>query len=174
MNFSVKDTDTIPPKINFTNNGRSKMPKSAGVASSSTGSGRRKAKKVKLGPGFSQMDWIKLNRKITPEKQIEAGVTRIELQKHNTQYDCWMVLRGKVYNVTKYIPYHPGGFDEVMKGAGIDGTKLFDSSHQWVSIDGFLENCYVGDYVGDETGTKKDEEDDGGDGLSWDDLMDEL
>jgi cytochrome b involved in lipid metabolism len=33
---------------------------------------------------------------------------------------------GKVYNITPYLEYHPGGIPEIMKGAGKDGTSLFD------------------------------------------------
>lgn len=33
---------------------------------------------------------------------------------------------GRVYNATAYIEYHPGGVDELMKGAGKDATALFD------------------------------------------------
>lgn len=36
-----------------------------------------------------------------------------------------------VYNVTPYIDYHPGGEDELMKAAGIDGTDLFDQVEIW-------------------------------------------
>ena len=33
---------------------------------------------------------------------------------------------GRVYNVTPYMEFHPGGEDELMRGAGKDGTSLFD------------------------------------------------
>ena len=33
---------------------------------------------------------------------------------------------GKVYNITPYMEYHPGGEEELMRGAGIEGTQLFD------------------------------------------------
>ena len=33
---------------------------------------------------------------------------------------------GLVYNVTPYMEFHPGGEEEMMRGAGIDGTALFD------------------------------------------------
>lgn len=33
---------------------------------------------------------------------------------------------GMVYNVTPYMDYHPGGEEELMKAAGMDGTDLFD------------------------------------------------
>lgn len=33
---------------------------------------------------------------------------------------------GMVYNVSAYMDFHPGGEEELMKAAGIDGTDLFD------------------------------------------------
>ena len=38
---------------------------------------------------------------------------------------CFLLL-GRVYNVTPYMEYHPGGEEELMKGAGADGTNLFN------------------------------------------------
>ena len=49
-----------------------------------------------------------------------------EVAKHNTKSDAWIVINGKVANITKWIPNHPGG-DIIMKGVGKDATKLFES-----------------------------------------------
>lgn len=32
-----------------------------------------------------------------------------------------------VYNITAYLSFHPGSVSELMKGAGIDCTVLFDN-----------------------------------------------
>jgi cytochrome b involved in lipid metabolism len=48
-----------------------------------------------------------------------------ELKKHRRRNDAWMAINGKVYNVTAYLPFHPGGEKEMMRGVGRDGTKLF-------------------------------------------------
>ena len=37
-----------------------------------------------------------------------------------------LCISGKVYNITPYLDFHPGGEDELLRGAGIDGTALFD------------------------------------------------
>jgi len=33
---------------------------------------------------------------------------------------------GKVYNITPYLDFHPGGVADLMRGAGIDCSELFD------------------------------------------------
>lgn len=53
-------------------------------------------------------------------------MTKVELSRHNKINDIWLAIRGKVYNVTAYVPFHPGGPEELMKAAGIDATRLFD------------------------------------------------
>jgi hypothetical protein len=33
-----------------------------------------------------------------------------EVKEHCTEEDAWTVLRGRVYNISPYIRFHPGGF----------------------------------------------------------------
>lgn len=47
------------------------------------------------------------------------------LKQHNKREDAWSAFQGKVYNMTPYLSYHPGGEKELMRVAGRDGTKLF-------------------------------------------------
>jgi cytochrome b involved in lipid metabolism len=47
------------------------------------------------------------------------------LKRHNKLDDAWSAFNGKVYNVTAYLPFHPGGEKELMRVAGRDGTQLF-------------------------------------------------
>jgi cytochrome b involved in lipid metabolism len=44
---------------------------------------------------------------------------------HNKRDDAWAAFSGKVYNITPYLAFHPGGEKELMRVAGRDGTKLF-------------------------------------------------
>ena len=32
-----------------------------------------------------------------------------QVRQHNTQDDCWIVVNGKAYDVTDFMPDHPGG-----------------------------------------------------------------
>nr|XP_054485050.1 cytochrome b5 reductase 4 isoform X2 [Agelaius phoeniceus] len=103
--------------------------------------------KVPLKPGRSLMDWIRLTKSgkdLTGLKGRLLEVTEDELSKHNKKEDCWICIRGFVYNVTPYMEYHPGGEDELMKAAGTDGTDLFDQVHRWVNYESMLKECLVG------------------------------
>ena len=121
------------------------MAESAQVASSSSSSAKRK--KVRLAPGHSQLDWMK--RTTSGEDMNGAGgaVRKISMEEvalHNTEDDAWMVISGAVYNVTKYIGYHPGGKDQLLRGAGRDATDLFFQVHPWVNIQMMLKSCVLG------------------------------
>jgi cytochrome b involved in lipid metabolism len=64
--------------------------------------------------------------------------------------DAWTVLGGKVYNITLYLPFHPGGEPELLRAAGRDGSRLFGEVHPWVNWEGMLEGCLVGIAVDEE------------------------
>ncbi|XP_039603800.1 cytochrome b5 reductase 4 isoform X1 [Polypterus senegalus] len=103
--------------------------------------------KVPLKPGRSLMDWIRLTKSgkdLTGLKGRLIEVTEEELARHNKNDDCWICIRGLVYNVTPYMEYHPGGEDELMKAAGMDGTDLFDQVHRWVNYESMLKECLIG------------------------------
>ena len=52
--------------------------------------------------------------------------TKYEVANHNTKDDAWLIINRNVYDITKWIPEHPGGMI-IMKGVGRDATKLFKS-----------------------------------------------
>lgn len=65
---------------------------------------------------------------------------------------AWSSYQGKVYNITPYLPFHPGGEPELMKAAGRDGGKLFMEVHPWVNWEGMMGSCIVGILVGEHEG----------------------
>lgn len=63
-----------------------------------------------------------------PEKQF----TRQEIEKHNTEDDCWIVVNGNVYDATSVLGWHPGGKGAILAHAGavhVDTTEEFESIH---------------------------------------------
>lgn len=56
-----------------------------------------------------------------------------DVRKHNTKEDCWVIVDGKVYDVTSWIERHPGGELLILDVAGMDITDAFLVNHlSWV------------------------------------------
>ncbi|KAL9126058.1 MAG: hypothetical protein Q9217_004836 [Psora testacea] len=52
-----------------------------------------------------------------------------DLKKHNSQNDCWIAVQSKIYDITDYLPSHPGGSTIILKYAGADATAAYDDVH---------------------------------------------
>ncbi|ORX56274.1 hypothetical protein DM01DRAFT_1303729 [Hesseltinella vesiculosa] len=52
-----------------------------------------------------------------------------EVAKHNKKDNVWVIIHDKVYDLTKFLPEHPGGQKIIMKYAGKDATKAFAPIH---------------------------------------------
>ena len=67
-----------------------------------------------------------------------------EIEKHKTKNDCWMAVKGNVYDVTDYIKlgkHKP----IIIEGCGLDATDLFADSHE-KKPDAYelLDDFYIG------------------------------
>jgi cytochrome b involved in lipid metabolism len=113
---------------------------------------KKSSKKVVLEPGFSPLDWAALAAKPNNQlrgKDVPPGYLRVtpsmlKMQNGRKGRDAWTSYLGKVYNISPYVPYHPGGKGELMRGAGKDSAKLFQEVHPWVNWDGILSECLIG------------------------------
>ena len=84
-------------------------------------------------------------------------MTNGDVAKHNTESDLWMSIRGKVYDCTKFVKFHPGGAGSILNAAGRDGTAAFERFHSWVDLEGILGKYVVGILREDEVkATDKD------------------
>jgi hypothetical protein len=69
--------------------------------------------------------------KATAEPTAEAtGYTMEKVKANNSATSCWSVIRGNVYDLTKWINQHPGGSGAIRGLCGTDGSAEFTAKHQ--------------------------------------------
>jgi predicted heme/steroid binding protein len=95
---------------------------------------------------------VPLNATLAPKaKEAAAGVvgalkeyTIDDVAKHTTEDDVWVALNGRVLNVTKFLPDHPGGKIAIMTFAGQDASAEFNMLHDPNVIDKYAPDAVIG------------------------------
>mmetsp|Transcript_20739 Transcript_20739/g.65221 ORF Transcript_20739/g.65221 Transcript_20739/m.65221 type:complete len:132 (-) Transcript_20739:25-420(-) len=118
-------------------------------------------KKKGFKKGFSLMDWNRVSEtaKKWGERKDGGAITMDEVAKHSTEYDGWTVFDGRVYNLTPYLHYHPGGVDVLLPMLGKDCTYEFKKAHRWINGHAMLRKCLIGMVEGGRPPTPVDEDD---------------
>ncbi|KAL7939695.1 hypothetical protein V8C35DRAFT_287394 [Trichoderma chlorosporum] len=121
------------------------------------------SRKVVLTPGHSPLDWARISgpnadlrgvASSAPYLRVTPSMLKVQTGRKGT--DAWMAISGKVYNVTPYARFHPGGVPELMRGAGRDATQLFGEIHPWVNYETMLAACLVGLLVDEPDGKESE------------------
>ncbi|KAK5092388.1 hypothetical protein LTR16_007731, partial [Cryomyces antarcticus] len=56
-----------------------------------------------------------------PGKQTQSKkLTGEQVAEHNSRESCWVIIHGCAYDVTEFMPEHPGGPKIILKYAGKD------------------------------------------------------
>ncbi|KAI5599774.1 hypothetical protein POPTR_002G242500v4 [Populus trichocarpa] len=71
--------------------------------------------------------------------------TLAEVSAHNSPKDCWLVVEGRVYDVTKFLEDHPGGDDVLLSATGKDATDDFEDVGHSSTARALMDEFYVGD-----------------------------
>ena len=144
----------VPPQQRLSNT--SMQPSS--LTATTTPASKSASRAVTLTPGHSPLDWAALQPTLSslyshPHTPLLA-ITPSTLRSHTGRRGkvAWAEFRGKVYDIGPYLPFHPGGEAEIMKGAGRGAERLFMEVHPWVNWEGMLGACVVGVLVGDGEG----------------------
>ncbi|KAH8587600.1 FMN-dependent dehydrogenase-domain-containing protein [Bisporella sp. PMI_857] len=61
-----------------------------------------------------------------------------EVAKHSSRESCWVIVHGKAYDVTEFLPEHPGGPKIILKYAGKDATEEYEPIHPPDTLDKYL------------------------------------
>jgi cytochrome b involved in lipid metabolism len=68
----------------------------------------------------------------TMEQLKPKNVARIpweEVKRHTSKKDLWLLIDGRVYDVTPFLDLHPGGGQLIMEAAAQDATSKFEHTH---------------------------------------------
>uniref|UniRef100_A0A5B7ATB6 Cytochrome b5 heme-binding domain-containing protein n=1 Tax=Davidia involucrata TaxID=16924 RepID=A0A5B7ATB6_DAVIN len=68
-----------------------------------------------------------------------------ETSQHNSKDDCWVVIDGKVYDVSSYLDEHPGGDDVILAETGKDATDEFEDAGHSKSARELMEDFCIGE-----------------------------
>lgn len=67
----------------------------------------------------------------TTTEQTTAGstYTAAQVSTHTTPQDCWVIVKGNVYDLSNFDAKHPGGSEPIKGLCGTDGTEAFAMAH---------------------------------------------
>ncbi|MQL71528.1 hypothetical protein Taro_003870 [Colocasia esculenta] len=82
-------------------------------------------------------------------------LTLSDVSKHNTREDCWLVIAGKVYNVSTFLEDHPGGDEVLLASTGKDATDDFEDVGHSSTARAMMDEYLVGEIDGSTIPTKK-------------------
>lgn len=105
-----------------------------------------------IAAGLISRDQSNLNQvnNIAPNINSNTSLvlTSAELAKHNSSNSCWLLISGKIYDVTTFLRQHPGGTSSILPTCGTDATTAYASrggtgSHS-SSAYAMLDAYYIG------------------------------
>jgi len=136
VTINIPQSNGTTITVTITGNGISSSG-STGAADSTVGTSSAAAAADEITPGTqagAKMD----------KKEDKKEYTLEEVAKHNTESDCWLVVDGKVLNVTNFLGDHPGGKMAILTFAGKDASEMFNMVHEEGVIEKFAPECVIG------------------------------
>ena len=77
----------------------------------------------------------------------DLKVTLEELKKHDDMESCWVPYDGKVYDLTAFLPEHPGRPERILPYCGTTGfQEAFERKHGTTKVEMLMK---VGTFMGD-------------------------
>ncbi|NXG88914.1 CYB5B protein, partial [Stercorarius parasiticus] len=68
-----------------------------------------------------------------------------EVGKRNSSREAWLVIHGRVYDVTRFLEEHPGGEEVLLEQAGKDATESFEDVGHSTDARDMLQQYYIGE-----------------------------
>ena len=68
-----------------------------------------------------------------------------EVNQHNTDTDCWVVIDKKVYDISEFVSQHPGGKQILVSVSGDDVTDYFYELHRKKILEEVASDYLIGE-----------------------------
>lgn len=88
-------------------------------------------------------DYLSLQQ--TPSKLRQYTLKEVAM--HCTSESCWMIVFDKVYDLTEFNDFHPGGLEIMLEYAGTDATNAFNEKPHTIDAALLLERYLIGELV---------------------------
>ncbi|CAM0881070.1 unnamed protein product [Alopecurus aequalis] len=83
------------------------------------------------------------------ENETKQLFSLSDVSLHASRKDCWVVIHGKVYDVTKFLEDHPGGEDVLLHVSAYgDATEAFEDVGHSTSAIGMMSSYLIGSIEG--------------------------
>lgn len=100
---------------------------------------------MERGPsGIAFINFAKTLPEINKSLVESTFYTPEEVAQHNKPEDAWAIYQGWVFDITKYLKFHPGGIKVLLDFLGKDMTEAATKAHSWVNIFKSLEKLCIG------------------------------
>ncbi|XP_076988976.1 cytochrome b5 type B [Tamandua tetradactyla] len=79
---------------------------------------------------------------------VETSVTYYRLEevaKRSSSKEVWLVIHGRVYDVSSFLNEHPGGEEVLLEQAGADASESFEDVGHSSDAREMLKQYYIGD-----------------------------
>uniref|UniRef100_U3IIR8 Cytochrome b5 type B n=1 Tax=Anas platyrhynchos platyrhynchos TaxID=8840 RepID=U3IIR8_ANAPP len=76
-----------------------------------------------------------------------------EVARRNCSREAWLVIHGRVYDVTRFLEEHPGGEEVLLEQAGKDATESFEDVGHSTDAREMLKQYYIGEVHPDQNVT---------------------
>ena len=74
---------------------------------------------------------------------LPSQIPLSQIAMHSVAGNCWSAINGNVYDLTSFIPSHPG-WSAIIAICGIDGTTIFNSIHWSSSVLALVASLQIG------------------------------
>ncbi|CAN1157081.1 Cytochrome b5 [Linum perenne] len=78
-----------------------------------------------------------------------------DVVKHKNPGDCWLIIHGKVYNVSEFQEEHPGGIEVLLAATEKDATDDFEDVGHGKEARELMNKYYIGEIDPETVPTSK-------------------